>query len=115
MSLGTATMLAAQSTQPAPPSQPQPSKSAEMQAQGELLDVDTTAKTIEIKTAAGGEMTFKYNDSTQVSGAREGVAGLATFTGRQVTIHFMSEGTNNTATRIEVKADADKPDSSDKK
>ncbi|MGE3844542.1 MAG: hypothetical protein AB7I50_23505 [Vicinamibacterales bacterium] len=109
LSLGSASALAAQTTQPSQPSQPrQPSKGAEMQARGELLDVDTTAKTLDIKTAAGAEMTFKYTDSTQVSGSGQGVAGLATFTGQQVTIHFVSEGASNTATRIEVKSDSDR-------
>jgi hypothetical protein len=49
-------------------------------------------------------MQFTYNDRTDVTGAKEGVAGLASMKGSQVTVHFNKEGSNNVATKIEVSA-----------
>jgi hypothetical protein len=93
---------------------PQPSPSAgqakpeEQTARGELSSIDPTAKMLTIKPAAGAEQKFQYNDSTKVTGARGGVAGLATESGKQVTVHFKSEGANRVATEIEVQADEKK-------
>jgi hypothetical protein len=72
-------------------------------AQGELLDVDGKATTLTIKAQAG-EMTFRYNDQTKVTGARNGVAGLATMTGSQVTVMYRKDGPINLATSIDVRA-----------
>lgn len=72
-------------------------------AQGELLDVDNRASTFTIKTQTG-EMTFRYNDATKVTGAQKGVAGLATMTGSDVTVMYRKEGQVNLATSIDVKA-----------
>ena len=89
---------------------PQPSPSAgqakpeEQTARGELSSIDPTAKMLTIKPAAGAEQKFQYNDSTKVTGARGGVAGLATESGKQVTVHFKTEGANRVATEIEVQA-----------
>src|SRR5262245_43485069 len=66
-------------------------------AQGELLDVDGRASTLTIKTQSG-EMTFRYNDQTKVTGAQKGVTGLATMTGSQVTVMFRRDGQLNLAT-----------------
>jgi len=74
-------------------------------AQGELLEVDTKASTLAIKTAAA-EMKFQYNDQTKVSGAQKGVAGLATMKGSQVTVQFRKDGPANIATSIEVRAES---------
>jgi hypothetical protein len=44
-----------------------------------------------------------------VSGAaRGGVAGLATQSGKQVVVHFNSQGANRVATEIEVQGDEKK-------
>jgi hypothetical protein len=72
-------------------------------AQGELLDVDNRANTLTIKTETG-EMTFRYNDATKVTGAQKGVSGLATMTGSEVTVMYRKEGQINLATSIEVRA-----------
>jgi hypothetical protein len=72
-------------------------------AQGELLDVDGKANTLTIKSQVG-EMTFRYNDQTRVTGAQKGVTGLATMTGSQVRVMYQKEGQNNIATTIDVKA-----------
>jgi hypothetical protein len=72
-------------------------------AQGELLDVDGKNQSLTIKAQAG-EMTFRYNDQTKVTGAQKGVAGLATMTGSQVTVMYRKDGQMNLATTIEVRA-----------
>jgi hypothetical protein len=101
--------------QPRPqPAQPSPGPSAaqakpeEQSARGELSSIDATAKMLTIKPTEGAEQKFQYNDSTKVTGARGGVAGLATQSGKQVTVHFTSEGANRVATEIEVQADEKK-------
>jgi hypothetical protein len=71
-------------------------------AQGELLDVDGKANTLTIKTQTG-EMTFRYNDSTKVTGAQKGISGLATMTGSEVTVMYRKDGQINLATSIDVK------------
>jgi hypothetical protein len=79
--------------------------------QGELLKVDTTAKTLSIKTATMPEMEFHYNDMTKITGAQRGAAGLGTMTGSQVTVQYRKDGTSNLATSIDVhsKTDATSP------
>jgi YD repeat-containing protein len=69
---------------------------------GELTDVDAKNKTLTLKTAAGSEMKFKYDDSMKVSGSQKDAAGLATSTGRQVTINYKRDGQTNMVTSIEV-------------
>jgi hypothetical protein len=80
-----------------------PAQAQTQTAQGELLDVDGKANTLTIKTETG-EMTFRYNDQTKVTGAQKGVSGLATMTGSQVTLMFRKEGQINLVTSIDVKA-----------
>jgi hypothetical protein len=103
----------AQAPEPRPqPAQPSPGPSAaqakDETARGELSSIDATAKMLTIKPAAGAEQKFQYNDSTKVTGARGGVAGLATQSGKEVVVHFKSEGANRVATEIEVQADEKK-------
>ena len=71
-------------------------------AQGQLMKVDATAKTIAIRTAQGSTMQFSYTDETKVVGADEGVAGLATQSGANVSVTFVKKGQDNVATQIEV-------------
>ena len=98
--------------QPRPQPSPSPSaaqaKPEEQTARGELSSIDPTAKMLTIKPTTGAEQKFQYNDSTKVTGARGGVAGLATENGKQVTVHFKNEGANRVATEIEVQADEKK-------
>ena len=94
--------------QPSPSPAPAQAKPEEQTARGELSSIDATAKMLTIKPAAGAEQKFQYNDSTKVTGARGGVAGLATESGKQVTVHFKTEGANRVATEIEVQADEKK-------
>lgn len=72
-------------------------------AVGELVRVDPDAKMLSIKTAAGTEMQFRYNDQTAVTGSDKTVAGLATMRGSQLTVTYRTEGTANIATKIEVR------------
>jgi hypothetical protein len=78
-----------------PPSQPERAKPAEQaktaQIQGDLVNVDAAAKTITVKPASGPEMQFSYNEKTEVTGAKDGAAGLATAKDSRVTVHFNDE------------------------
>jgi len=94
-------VLAAQQQQPGqqqPPGQTQ----QESIARGELLSVNVDAKTLSVRTAEKTEMQFTYDDRTQVTGAKEGAAGLASMKGSQVTVHFTRSGQSNLASKIEV-------------
>jgi hypothetical protein len=71
-------------------------------ASGELVKIDTSAKTIVIKTESEPQMQFSYTDATKITGADKGVAGLATMTGSSLTIHYTKKGQDNVATEIEV-------------
>jgi len=84
------------------PSQAAPALST---AQGELVDVDAKARTLQIRTATGA-MDFSYDDDTKVTGAQKGVAGLATMAGTQLGIQYRKDGTVNHAVTIEVRAQA---------
>jgi hypothetical protein len=92
---------------PAAPSAQAPASPAQASAQkpesakGELKSVDAAKMTL---TLASGE-TFQFNDQTKVTGAQGGVAGLATMSGRQVTIQYNTKGADRIATSIEVVAD----------
>jgi hypothetical protein len=115
--------VAAQDPQPQPPSQPstpaprpepsaQPPAAAPMPSdtqsaksqtvKGELVSVDDVAKSITIKDDKGAEQKFTYDDKTDFSGAREGVAGLATRAGSKVTVKFTDGAAGKLATKIEV-------------
>lgn len=94
---------------PAPPAAPAAAP-AQAQAQtltasGDLVSVDSKAETLSVKTSTG-EMTFKYNDDTKITGSSKGAAGLATMTGSAVTISYKKDGASNIATSIDVKASA---------
>jgi hypothetical protein len=43
-----------------------------------------------------------YTDETKVTGAQDGVAGLATLSGREVTVQFTMKGADRVATSIDV-------------
>ena len=73
-----------------------------MMAQGVIVKVDSTSKTIIIKTLAEPELKFSYSDATKVIGAGESVAGLATLSGTDVTVKYTKRGTENIATEINV-------------
>ena len=70
-------------------------------AKGELKSVDAQKMTL---TLANGQ-TFQYSSSTKVTGAQGGVAGLASMSGREVTIDFETKGADRIATMITVAAE----------
>ena len=90
---------------PAPGAASPAQRPAEQIARGELTDVDAQAKMLTIKPAEGAEQKFTYSDATKVTGDKAGVAGLATLSGKEVVVHFTSQGANRVATEIEVQAD----------
>jgi hypothetical protein len=71
-------------------------------AQGELIKVDSSAKTVTIWSAQGGQLKFNYNDHTKVTGTEGQVAGLATMGGVQVSVKYTMYGTEMFATEIQV-------------
>ncbi len=74
-------------------------------ATGELQQVDTTNQTFTTKDTEGKEMQFRYDTSTQVEGSSQGVQGLSSQTGTQVTVHYEEKSGQKMATRIEIKND----------
>ena len=89
----------------APGAQAPPAAASQAQkpesAKGELKSVDAQKMTL---TLANGQ-TFQYSSATKVTGAQGGVAGLATMSGREVTIDFETKGADRIATMITVEAD----------
>ena len=75
-------------------------------AMGELVRVDTAAKTISVRPEKGEPMVFTYTDATKVTGAGDSVAGLATMAGTSVTVHYTKVQQNNVASQIEVQKKA---------
>lgn len=89
-----------------PPSSAPASQAQSQTASGELVAVDVKATEVTLKTTTG-EMKFKYDDTTKISGGK-GPAGLATMTGSQAVIAYKKDGASNLATSIDVKP-AQKP------
>ena len=69
---------------------------------GELLSLDTDAKSLTIKTG-DSEMKFSFSEETEILGADKGASGLATASGQTITVTYQIHGTANVATRIELK------------
>ena len=69
---------------------------------GELTRVDVQARTFSVKSAAGAEMLFRYDEKTIVTGAENNVAGLATSSGSEVTVMYRNDSAGNMAAKIEV-------------
>jgi hypothetical protein len=71
-------------------------------ATGQLLRVDTTARTLTIRTATNQQLRFNYTDHTKVTGNEKTVAGLATLVGTQVKVTYVTQGHDNIAAEIRV-------------
>ena len=73
---------------------------------GELVDVDTTEQKLTVRNEQGEEMEFSYSSQTEVSGADQSIAGLATQSGSKVTVEYSDsgEGQSNekTAQKIQI-------------
>lgn len=104
MTLFVATPSSAQTPAPAPQEQAQPPEAGEQTVAGDLVSVDVDAKKITVKPASGEELVFAYTDSTEISGAKDDAAGLATMSDAKVTVHFTEDADTKakTATRIVV-------------
>lgn len=86
------------------PEQRQDAAKAPATVSGELVNVDSAAKTITVKKADATEMKFAYADDTEVVGADKGLSGLATMSGSEVRVTYTARGAANVATKIEVRA-----------
>jgi hypothetical protein len=89
---------------PAAPAPAQAGAQKSETAKGELKSVDAVKKTLTIAAEGGASQTFQYTDTTKVSGAQGGIEGLATMSGRQVTVQYNMKGADRIATSIEVGA-----------
>ena len=70
-------------------------------AKGELKSVDAQKMTLTL----GNGQTFQYTSSTKVTGAQGGVAGLASMSGREVTVDYETKGADRIATMITIAAE----------
>jgi hypothetical protein len=71
-------------------------------ATGELQSVDTEERKLKVKSAAGEEWTFTYTDSTEITGAQDGISGLATKDGAKVKVTFTGDDDYRVATKVEL-------------
>jgi len=69
---------------------------------GQLSHVDPQSRTFSVKSAAGAEMLFRYDERTIITGAEKNVAGLATSSGAEVTVTYRNDTAGNIAAKIEV-------------
>jgi hypothetical protein len=72
-----------------------------MVATGELLRVDTSAKTFEVRTGPDTVKMFQYTDDTEVKGADRAPRGFATMAGSNITVRYTHHGETDVATEIE--------------
>jgi hypothetical protein len=100
MAIGAAPAFA-QEPQPPPPQETQQNEMAAT-IQGELVSVDSKAKTIVVKSDGGDEATIRYNEATVVTGADDGVEGLANTPGTRVSVTVSGEGADRVATSIRI-------------
>ena len=77
---------------------------AEKSASGELLRVDSNAKTFTIKSDEGKEMDFYYSDQTVVVGGEKGVQGLSSSMGKKLMVFYTEAEGKRQAVRIEMKS-----------
>ena len=75
----------------------------QMSVTGTLDKVDVDAKTITVKKEDNSAILFSFTDDTKIVGAEQGVAGLATMNGAQVTVRYTVEGRSNVATEVDVR------------
>ncbi len=76
---------------------------AEKSFAGTLTKVDAQKKVIMVKgTGNLPEMTFMYDDKTQVTGAEKTVQGLTGKSGAGLKVTYRDQGADHIATRIEV-------------
>ena len=96
---GSAPVAAQQST---PPAGQAPAKKTEP-VTGEMVSLNTSTRTLIVKTAPETDMKFTYSDDTVIVGVEKGVEGLIGKPGSVVTVTYDEHGTANIALKIEVK------------
>jgi hypothetical protein len=69
---------------------------------GQLVKVDTTSKIVSGKGSDDKEMSFTYNDDTQVISPDKSVQGLTGKAGSDLRITYREERGTNLATKIEL-------------
>ncbi len=69
---------------------------------GTLMSVDPDAQTFIVQDAGGNQVTFHYDDQTEVAGAEQSIEGLASQSGTQVTVTFEQQESARMATKIEI-------------
>jgi hypothetical protein len=99
---GALTPVAASPQQPAPPATQHERAKDPDPVKGEIVSVNTSTKTLIIKTAPDSDMTFSYSGETEIVGADKGTEGLATKAGTIVTVTYTVHGTANVAIKIVV-------------
>ena len=72
--------------------------------QGQLSKVDLVAKTIVVKGEDSKEMTFAFNDQTQMTGVDNSPQGLTGKTGSNLKVTYRDNRGSNLASKIEVSA-----------
>ena len=97
--VGLPASLAAQS----PVAQKHQTPTLQMSLTGTLDKVDVDAKTITVKREDHSTIVFSFTDDTKIVGAEQGVSGLATMNGVEVTVRYTVEGQSNVATEIDVR------------
>src|SRR5262245_16215277 len=76
---------------------------AEKTFSGTLAKVDAAKKVITVKgTGKEPEMTFTYDDKTEVTGAEKTVEGLVGKSGAMLKVTYREKGANRIAKRIDV-------------
>lgn len=94
--------VVASAQQPAPPATQHERAKDPDPVTGPIVSVNTTTKTIVVKTGGDNDMQFTYSDETEIVGADKGTEGLATKQGANVTVTYTVHGTANVAVKIEV-------------
>lgn len=75
---------------------------ATISLEGELVRVDADTKILVVKPSEGKEVEFKYTDTTDVTGAQGGAAGLATMKEGRVTVHYTEDAKTKDKTAVRI-------------
>ncbi|HWI17330.1 MAG TPA: hypothetical protein VNT81_06265 [Vicinamibacterales bacterium] len=86
-----------------PPAGQAPAKKNPEPVTGEMVSLNTSTKTLIMKTAPETEMKFSYSDDTVIVGVDKGIEGLTGNPGVLLTVTYDEHGTANIALKIEVK------------
>jgi hypothetical protein len=93
--------VVASAQQPAPPAAQHERAKDPDPVTGEIVAVDTNAKTITLK-GGDNDIKFSYSEETEIVGADKGTEGLAAKAGTKATVTYTVHGTANVAVKIEV-------------